>query len=106
MTATKGSPMADIARTSIILKYGEVPDKMQRINGIISFIRNKFYKTYINHYLKITGTKLEEIHKWELPVAAARLTEWLPQSEKSALLSVINMKLDNMNKEMKRKYGD
>jgi thiamine kinase-like enzyme len=93
MTAAQGSPLADIARTSVMFKFGVVPVKMYIEKQIINFIRNKFYLAYIKHYIMLTGVKNEQIERWELPVAAARLTEWLSQDEKLALLNFINMKM-------------
>jgi len=63
---------------------------------IINFIRNKFYLEYIKHYIRVTGVKREQIERWELPVAAARLTEWLPKNEKTTLLKFVNMKMENI----------
>jgi len=96
MTATQGNPLIDIARTSIIFKFGVVPHKTYIEKQIINFIRNKFYLEYIKHYIKLTGVKSEQIEQWELPVAAARLTEWLPNDEKVTLLNFINIKMKNI----------
>jgi len=96
MTATQGNPLTDIARTSIIFKFGVVPDKTYLEKQIIYFIRNRFYLEYIKHYIKLTGVKIEQVEQWELPVAAARLTEWLPKDEKDALLNFINIKMENI----------
>ena len=63
---------------------------------IINFIRNKFYLEYIKHYIKLTGVKIEQIEQWELPVAAARLCEWLPKDEKTTLLKFINTKMESI----------
>lgn len=96
MTATQGNPLADIARTSIMFKFGVVPNKTFIETQIIKFGRNKFYLEYIKHYIKLTGVKIEEIEQWELPIAAARLIEWVPKDEKEALLKFINIKMKNM----------
>ena len=66
------------------------------ILGFINFIRNKFYLEYIKHYIKLTGIKIERIEQWELPVAAARLIEWLPKDEKVSLLNFINKKMEEI----------
>lgn len=97
MTAVKGNPLADAARTSIMFKLAVVPDKAFFEKQIINFIRNKFYKEYIKHYIEITGAKLEEIEQWEPPIAAARLTEWLPNEEKIALIQFLNMRMQNIS---------
>ncbi|MBU3093196.1 phosphotransferase [Clostridium sp. CF011] len=96
MTATQGNPLTDIARTSIMFKFGVVPNKTFPEKQIINFIRNKFYLEYISHYLKLTGVKIEQIEQWELPVAAARLTEWLPKDEKTALLNFIDKTMETL----------
>lgn len=96
MTATKGNPLADIARTSIMFKFGVVPVKSSIERKIINFFRNKFYLEYINHYMDITKVNIEQIEKWELPIAAARLIEWLPKSEKTTLLNFIDTKMKNL----------
>ncbi|MDD3224125.1 MAG: aminoglycoside phosphotransferase family protein [Clostridium sp.] len=93
MTATNENQLSDIARTSIMIKFGIVTDKPYIARQIINFGRNKLYLEYIKHYMKLTGVKLEQIEQWELPVAAARLTEWLPKDEKAALLNFINIKM-------------
>lgn len=93
MTAMKGNPLADVARTSVILKYGDIPEKSYIVRKMINFARNKFYSEYINHYLKISGASLEQIQKWEMPIAAARLIEWLPENEKQNLIEFINKTL-------------
>ncbi|MBC8062379.1 MAG: phosphotransferase [Clostridiaceae bacterium] len=97
MTSTQWNPLTDVARTSVIFKFGVVPDKTYLEKQIINIIRNKFYLEYIRHYLKLTGVKIEQIEQWELPVAAARLVEWLPKEEKIALLNFINSKMKNIN---------
>lgn len=93
MTATKGNKLADIARTSVMLKFGVVPNRSFVETKIINFARTKLYEAYLNHYIKISGATHEEIRKWELPVAAARLIEYLPKSEKEELVNFINTEI-------------
>ena len=93
MTATKGNPLADIARTSVMFKFAVVPIKSYMEKQIVNFIRNRFYLEYLKHYIKLTGVKIEQIEQWELPVAAARLTEWLPENEIKDLLEFVNMEI-------------
>jgi thiamine kinase-like enzyme len=94
MTATIGNPLADIARTSVIFKFGVVPEKTYLEKKIIESFRNKFYSEYLKHYIDLSGTSIEQIHQWELPVAAARLIEWPPEDEREALLGFISMKME------------
>lgn len=96
MTAAKGNPLADIARTSILFKFGVIPEKNFFEKCVINFVRNKFYLEYLKHYMRITGVRIEQIEKWELPIAAARLNEWLPKEEKDGILNFINSTIKNI----------
>jgi aminoglycoside phosphotransferase (APT) family kinase protein len=93
MTAARGNPLADVARTSIMFKFGDVSEKPYLEKKMINFFRTKFLSEYINHYMDISSVKLEQIEQWELPVAAARLSEGIPDSEKMTLLNFINCKI-------------
>lgn len=94
MTASKGSSLADIARTSIIFKYADVPVKTYLQKKAINFIRKRFLAIYLKHYVKLTGADIKKIEKWELPIAAARLCENLSGVETEALLNFINTKME------------
>lgn len=97
MTATKGNPHSDIARTSILFKYGQLPkEKSSLEKAITKLIRKYFYNIYIEHYTKLSGTNLSDIEKWQLPHMAARLIEWIPKEEKEILLIEINRKIRDL----------
>ncbi len=89
MTGCKGDGLSDIARTSIILRYSEIPRAPRFINLISKNVINKIYRGYLKEYLKATGVSIEKIRVWEMPIAAARLREWIPQSEKQTLLTFV-----------------
>lgn len=94
MTGGMGSPMADAARTHILLSIGTVPPGTSKIKEkLIENVRSKFHDEYLSHYLTISGAFMEEVERWILPVAAARLSEWLPMSEKEKLIKIIEEKL-------------
>jgi hypothetical protein len=44
---------------------------------------------YLRHYLAITGVSKDSIEQWEVPLAAARLIEWVPPKEKESLLGFV-----------------
>ncbi|WP_291580579.1 aminoglycoside phosphotransferase family protein [Clostridium sp. UBA6640] len=96
MTATKGNPLADVARTSIMFKFGDIPEKSYIEKKIINFIRKKFYLEYIKRYINISKVDIEQIKRWELPVAAARLVEWIPENEKIDILNFITREIENL----------
>ena len=89
MTACKGDGLADVARTGIILNYSEIPRVPRFVNLIFSNIKKKTYKYYLKEYLKTTSTQIEKIRAWEMPIAAARLREWIPEKEKQTLLAFV-----------------
>ncbi|MDF2821349.1 MAG: putative aminoglycoside phosphotransferase (protein kinase related), diverged [Clostridiales bacterium] len=89
MTACKGNALADVARTSIMLKYGSIQIKSAFVKMIINKFRKKIYQHYIAEYIKNTNCNFRDIEKWEVPIAAARLCEWIPEDEKKKLLSIV-----------------
>lgn len=94
MTAAIGNPLSDVARTSIILKFGVIPEHKSKIEtGIVNFVSNKFLMEYLRHYLAITGVSKDAIEQWEVPLAAARLVEWIPPKEKESLLGFVKAHL-------------
>jgi aminoglycoside phosphotransferase (APT) family kinase protein len=97
MTATRGNPLADVARTSVLLKWAEPgPGTPSLVKVLLNGIRRKFHRHYLSEYLRLTGVKQDEIDEWELPVLAARLMEWLPPSEKQVLVENIREKLKRL----------
>jgi aminoglycoside phosphotransferase (APT) family kinase protein len=89
MTAHQGHPLTDVARTSIILKVGQVPGAGPAIRVVTYFWRRLFYRAYIARYLELhSGLTLDEITTWMIPVAAGRLKEAIP-GEQNQLLAFI-----------------
>ena len=89
MTACRGDACADVARTSILLKHGEVPHVPWIMRKLISIFQHHIYKIYIKEYLLISKRRIEDIDEWELPVAAARLREWISENEKKILKKIV-----------------
>ncbi|MHB8131337.1 MAG: phosphotransferase family protein [Mobilitalea sp.] len=90
MTGTVGNPAADVARTILLLKDAALPEGTPRIiKGISKILRNRLTSAYLKRYLQLSRLPLEEINQWRIPIAAARLMEWVPESEKRYLLGII-----------------
>lgn len=90
MTATAGSPAADVARTILLLKDAALPEHIPGIvKLLIGFLRKNLAKTYSRQYYKLSGMKKEEVASWRIVIAAARLIEWVPPTEKKVLLKEI-----------------
>jgi uncharacterized protein (TIGR02172 family) len=91
ITASMGIAAADVARTSLLIRIGSMPPGTSFIvKNIVKYLRAEMNKKYLDRYLKISGMDMEEVEKWELPIAAARLVEWVPNSEKRALLQIVD----------------
>ncbi|NUU61673.1 phosphotransferase family protein [Paenibacillus agri] len=94
MTGLAGDPAGDAARSVVMFSMGVVPEGTPAIAKlVIGFIRKRLTKDYLREYLKLSGQTREEIERWILPVAAARLTEWLPVAEKEQLVREIRKRL-------------
>lgn len=94
MTGVSGEPAGDAARSVVMFSMGAMPPGASAISKmIINFIRKRLTKQYIREYLSLSGHTYEEIDRWILPIAAARLVEWLPSSEKELLVQEIRKRL-------------
>ncbi len=98
MTATTGCPAADVARTLLLLKDAAIPENIPgMVKMMIQLVRNRMANTYLKHYQRISGMSKEEIMEWRLPILAARLTEWVPESEKRFLLKEIEKAMQRVS---------
>jgi len=89
MTAKQGHSLSDVARTCVILKFGQVPYGNWVMRMIINIWREIFYRSYIRRYLELNpGVSKEMIDTWMIPVAAGRLHEAIPE-EKEPILCFI-----------------
>lgn len=95
ITARIGNPIADVARTWLLLTMGTLPEDKSRIEILLAkHLRNWFCRTYLKEYRKLSNLSLDELESWKLPVAAARLIENVSDQENEKLLIFIRMKLN------------
>lgn len=88
--ATQGSPLVDVARTALMLRAGGLPPSTSdQHRQKITAMRHLFYEAYLDHYTHIQLISRKAIARWELPVAAARLSEGVGNDEKAELLEII-----------------
>jgi aminoglycoside phosphotransferase (APT) family kinase protein len=93
MTALQGEPAADVARTSILLTFGEVPGAGWLMRNITNLIKKEFKRAYLARYLEVRpDVSRQQVESWLLPVAAARLNEDIP-GEQGPLLKFIRRTL-------------
>ena len=95
MTACKGDRCADVARTCILLKYGQLEHAPIWVQKLLALGKNSMCKKYCKEYMKLLGITKKDIDKWEVPIAAARLRESISESEKMVLLDLVKQKLDS-----------
>jgi uncharacterized protein (TIGR02172 family) len=78
--ATRGNPLADLARTSIIMLG--VAESAGIQNAIIKLIVRFFQRVYLNRYFTLRPGGKNEYARWLPIVAAARLSENIKELEK------------------------
>ncbi len=89
MTALQGDPLADVARTSVLFLVGQVPYGGGAMRALVNLYRGFFYRAYLGRYLELNrGRTRDEIQRWMIPIAAARLQEAIP-GEREALIKLI-----------------
>ena len=78
--AARGNPLADVARTSIIFlgaaNTRQIPNTIEKIFTKIS------HAIYLREYFRLRPHGMDEYRRWLPIVAAARLTEGMPELEK------------------------
>ena len=93
MTAYQGHPLADVARTCIILRVGQVPGAGWAMRAFVNLWKGLFYRTYIARYLELhPGVTGDAVTTWMVPVSAGRLNEKIP-GEQEPLLNFIQSHL-------------
>ena len=93
MTACTGNSNADVARTCLLLQFGELQHANWAVRKLIAVLKKYIGDVYYDEYCRITGKAACDIEQWMLPVAAARLSEWIPDHEKAKLLRLVRDKL-------------
>lgn len=78
--AMRGNPLADMARTTLLVLYSELPPDLPGREEIMHQ-RELFYQIYLEHYQTFSGLDLAELKPWMPIVAAARLRENIPAEE-------------------------
>jgi hypothetical protein len=92
-TAHQGHPLADVARTTVLLKVGQVPYGGRVRQTIINLWRGQFLETYLSRYFALhPAFSREALTSWLIPLAAGRLNEGIA-GEREALLDIIDVSL-------------
>lgn len=89
LTGTRGHPLADVARTSLLFQTaGLPPGTPAHIRLLIKISRSILHAIYLNRYLQLHPAKRQQIDQWRLPLIAARLREVEDYPQEEQLLLV------------------
>jgi aminoglycoside phosphotransferase (APT) family kinase protein len=83
-TATSGNPLADVARTSLLLQAGELPDSPMP-NWLLTAAQVMVHRAYLRRYLRRSRTRLEDVEAWRAPIIVARLGEGIAEERQRML---------------------
>ena len=74
MDATRGSPLLDVARSTLLFGGGPLPPGLPR-GWLLRILQRRLYNQYLVHYIRLNPVGRQQLSEW-LPVAAAgRLDE-------------------------------
>jgi aminoglycoside phosphotransferase (APT) family kinase protein len=88
LTAVRGEPAGDVARTLLLLRYASPPSGPGLI--LVLVLRRLFAAAYWRHYARRTGMRQSAADAWRVPLIAARLAENLPADERLRLLRLLS----------------
>lgn len=73
----------------------EVISRGKRLGIVYDYVHGKT-RLREKRYIELSGISLSEIERWTMPVAAARLVEWVPEEEKNQLVQCVRERLSDM----------
>jgi aminoglycoside phosphotransferase (APT) family kinase protein len=76
--ATCGHPLADVARTTLMMRHATIPSHVPG-RQLIEAGRRLWYQVYLRSYCQLQAVTPQQIDAWLLPVAAARLSDGIPE---------------------------
>jgi len=87
MDAVRGNPLADVARTSVLMCATVLPRDMSG-RRVVELIRRAFHRAYLRRYLAETPGDRGQLAAWVAVLAGARLAERIPGEEETLLALV------------------
>lgn len=82
--ATSGHPLADVARTALIVQMAALLPS-QKARWLLASVRNGVGTAYIRRYLRQSPARQEELAAWHLPILVARLGEGIVEEQEPLL---------------------
>ena len=91
--ATRGAPLADVARTSVLLLGAAACESS--IGWLLKGLIHWFHPVYLKHYFRLRASKdRQQLSTWQSIVAAARLSENISEQQ-DWLLAQVKAGFDN-----------
>jgi aminoglycoside phosphotransferase (APT) family kinase protein len=91
--ASRGDPVADVARTWLLHRFGEPPPGAPRTIRVLAPVgRRILVERYLRAYRRRRPVDQHRLERWEIVRAAARLGEPIPE-ERPALLRLLGERL-------------
>jgi aminoglycoside phosphotransferase (APT) family kinase protein len=87
MDATRGNPLADVARTSLLLSMG-TPLSRTPAQWLLESIRRWFREAYLKRYFQLRPGDRWQLSAWQPIIAAARLRENITE-EQARLVALV-----------------
>ena len=86
----RGDPAADVARTLLMVRLGELPPSTPMlVRPIAAFARGILAAAYLRAYRRKRVLDADLVDRWEIPVAAARLAQGI-EGERLSLLKLLS----------------
>jgi uncharacterized protein (TIGR02172 family) len=95
--ATAGHPLADVARSSLLMSFAQPPAD-GTLDWKVRLFRRWFHSAYLAHYGRLRPYTEDELASWRLIAAAARLSETVPEREVRLLLAFVEIELEHQTK--------
>ena len=87
--ATRGDPAADVARTLLMMRLGDLPPGTPWIIlRLEKFGRGLLRSRYVSTYRRAAGIDMALVERWTVPVAIGRLTEGI-EPERPKILKLL-----------------
>lgn len=87
VNAVRGNPLADVARSSLMFRMGEIPPGTP-YRRLVGLVRGVLHDAYLGRYLQLSRQKRGAVDDWELPIAVARMQDGIA-SEMNGLHELI-----------------
>jgi uncharacterized protein (TIGR02172 family) len=96
MNATRGNPLADVARTSLMCRVGASPQGASKlVQWATRLGQGAFHRQYLREYARRKPFEREQLEAWVPISAAARLAEGI-SAEEDRLVALVDASLSEL----------